>query len=97
MPELADLSGPHHHEHLPGLRQQLKDGIDGERKVADGRDSGLVVSKRSVTEIPLIDGREQEWRVGKELLSILAREYAAGPATVMIRSGLGRSTKVDRI
>ena len=27
-PELAELSGPHHHEHLPGLGQQLQDVID---------------------------------------------------------------------
>ena len=44
------------------------------RKVVVDRDGGLVVSKRRVAEIPLIDGREQERRVGKELLSILARE-----------------------
>ena len=60
------------------------------RKVVGDRDSGLVVSKRRVREISLIDGREQERRVGEELLSILAREYRAGPATVTIRSGLGR-------
>ena len=28
MPELAELSGPHHHEHLPGLGQQLQDVVD---------------------------------------------------------------------
>ena len=78
MPELADLSGPHHHEHLPGLGQQLQDVLDGARIVVDDRDSGLVLPKRGVTEIPLIDGREQERRVGKELLSILAREDRGG-------------------
>ena len=48
------------------------------RKVVDDRDGGLVVPKRRVAEIPLIDGREQERRVGKELLSILAREDRRG-------------------
>ena len=80
MPELADLSGPHHHEHLPGLGQQLQDVLDDARKIVGDRDRGLVLSKRSVTEIPLIDGREQERRVGKELLSILAREDRGGAA-----------------
>ena len=44
------------------------------RIVVDDCDSGLVVPKRGVAEILLIDGREQERCVGKELLSILARE-----------------------
>ena len=77
-PELAELSGPHHHEHLPGLGQQLQDVIDDSRKVVDDRDGGLVVPKRRVAQISLIDGREQERRVGKELLSILAREDRGG-------------------
>ena len=58
-PELADLSGPDHHEHLLGLGQQLQDVLDDARIVVDDRDSGLVVPKRGVTEILLIDGREQ--------------------------------------
>ena len=77
-PELADWSGPHHHEHLPGLGQQLQDVLDDARIVVDDRDSGLVVPERGVIEIPLIDGREQDRRVGKELLSILAREDRGG-------------------
>ena len=48
------------------------------RKIVDDRDSGLVLAKRRVAEISLIDGREQERRVGKELLSILAREDRRG-------------------
>ena len=50
------------------------------RKVVDDRDGGLVLAKRRVAEISLIDGREQERRVGKELLSILAREDRRGAA-----------------
>ena len=100
MPELADLPGPHHHEHLPGLGEQLQDAIDGAWKVVDDGDSGLVLSKRGVTEIPLIDGREQQRRVGKELLSILAREYRgwAGDRDNQVRLwmiGEGGSDVVD--
>ncbi len=29
VPELADLARPQHHEHLPGLGQQLEDTVDG--------------------------------------------------------------------
>ncbi len=99
-PELADRSGPHHHEHLPGLGQQLQDVLDHERIVVDDRDSGLVVPKRGVTEILLIDGRQQRRRVGKELLSILAREDrgGAGDRDNQVRLGTideGRSDVVD--
>ena len=73
-PEPAEWARPHHHEHLPGLGQQLENGLDGARKLVVDRDSGFVVSKRSVIEKPSIDGREQDRRVGKELLSIFARE-----------------------
>ena len=48
------------------------------RKIVGGRDGGLVLPKRCVAQVPLIDGREQERRVGKELLSVLAREYRGG-------------------
>ena len=78
MPELANRSGPDHHEHLPGLGQQLQDALDRARIVGDDRDRGLLLPKRGVTEIPSIDGREQEWRVGKELLPIFAREDRGG-------------------
>ena len=78
-PELADWSGPHHHENLPGLGQQLQDVLDDARKVIDDSDSGFVVPERCVTEILLIDGREQDRRLGKELLPILAREDRGGP------------------
>ena len=89
MPELADLSGPHHHEHLPGLGQQLQDAIDDARIVGGDRDSGLVLPKRSVAEIPLVDGREQERRVGKKLLPILAREDCGGAGDRHDQVGLG--------
>ena len=91
MPESADLSGAHHHEHLLGLGQQLQDVVDEPGEIVDDRDGGLVLAKGRVPQIPLIDGREQQRRVGKELLSILAREYRRGAGTVTIRSGLGRS------
>ena len=45
------------------------------RIIVDDRDGGLVLAKWRVAQKSLIDGREQERRVGKELLSILAREY----------------------
>ena len=48
------------------------------RKIVGDRDGGLVLAKRCVAKISLIDGREQERRVGKELLSVLAREDRGG-------------------
>ena len=77
-PERAALPGPHHHEHLFRLGQQLQNQIDDSRKIVDDRDSGLVVSKRRVTQILLIDRCQQERCVGKELLSIFARERRCG-------------------
>ena len=77
-PELAERSGPHHHEHLPGLGQHLEDVIDESRKIVGDRDGGLVFPKRCVAQVSLVDGREQERCVGKELLSILARECRGG-------------------
>jgi len=47
-------------------------------KFVDDRDGGLVLAKGRVLQISLIDGREQQRRVGKELLSIFAREYRRG-------------------
>jgi hypothetical protein len=73
-PELSDLSGPNHHKHLPGLGTQLQDVLDESRKIVDGRDGGLVPAKRRPAKISLIHSREQERCVGKEFLSILARE-----------------------
>ena len=78
-PESADLSGTHHHEHLLRLRQQLQDVVNEPGKIVDDRDGGLVLAKGRVPQISLIDGREQERRVGKELPSILAREYRGRP------------------
>ena len=77
-PERAALPGPHHDEHLFRLRQQLQNQIDDSRKIANDRDSGLVVSKRRVTQILLINRCQQERYVGKELLSIFARERRCG-------------------
>ena len=58
--------------------QQLQDVIDQPRKIVGDRDGGLVLAKRRVAQKSLIDGREQERRVGKELLAILAREDRRG-------------------
>jgi hypothetical protein len=77
-PESAALPGPHHDEHLFRLRQQLQNQIDDSRKIANDRDSGLVFSKRRVTQILLINRCQQERYVGKELLSIFARERRCG-------------------
>ena len=71
---IAELSGPRHHEDLPGLGQQLQHVIDNPRKIVVDRDGGLVLAERRVAKISLVDGREEERRVGKELLAILARE-----------------------
>src|SRR6478609_2315263 len=73
-PESSQLSGPHHHEHLPGPGKQLQDVIDECRKIVDDSDGGLVLAKRRVSKKSLIDRREQERCVGKEFLSMLARE-----------------------
>ena len=78
MPELADLSGPQHHEDLPGPGQHLEDVIRHSRKIVGGRDGGLVLPKRCVAQVSLIDGREQERRAGKEQLSVPAREHRGG-------------------
>ena len=50
--------------------------------------------KGRVAQITLVDGGEQQRRIGKEFPSILAREDAAGPSTVTMRSGLGPSAKM---
>ena len=72
------MPGPHHDEHLFCLRQQLQNQIDDPRKIVSDRDSGLVFSKRRVTQILLIHRCQQERYVGKELLSIFARERRCG-------------------
>ena len=77
-PECAELPGAHHHEDLPGLGQQLQDLIDELREIVVDRDCGLVLPKGRVAQISLIDGGEQERRVGKELLPIFAREDRGG-------------------
>ena len=58
--------------------QHLQDVVDEPGEIVDDRDGGLVLAKRRIPQKSLIDGREQERRVGKELLSILAREYRRG-------------------
>ena len=58
--------------------QHLQDVVDEPGEIVGDRDGGLVLAKRRVLQISLIDGREQQRRVGKELLSIFAREYRRG-------------------
>ena len=58
--------------------QHLQDVVDEPGEIVDDRDGGLVLAKRRVLQKSLIDGREQQRRVGKELLSIFAREYRRG-------------------
>ena len=72
------MSGPRDNEDLPGLGQHLEDVIDGSWKIVVDRDGGVVVPKRCAAQISLVDGREQERRVGKEQLSVLVREYRSG-------------------
>src|SRR4029077_15900811 len=74
--------------------------LDHARIVVYDCDSGLVVATRVVTEILLIDGREQERYAWKELLAIFAREDrgGAGDRYDQVRPGMinkGRSDVVD--
>ena len=73
-PEAAQRSRPDHREHLSGLGKQLQNVIDQFRKVVDGRDSGFVVPQGRVAQESLIDRRQQERRLGKDLRSMLARK-----------------------
>ena len=59
------------------------------RIIVDDSDGGFVVSERRIAEIPLIDGREQERRLGEELLPVLARENRrrAGDRNNQVRLG----------
>ncbi len=52
----------------------MQDVIDESRKIVVDRDGSLVLAERCVAQKSLIDGGEQERSVGKELLSMLARE-----------------------
>ena len=96
-PERRQLSGAHHHEHLPGLRKQLQDVIDESRKIVGDRDGSLVLSKRRVAKKSSIDRREQQRRVGKELLSMLAREDRRRAGDSHNQVWLGRSANVERM
>ena len=77
-PEFADRSGAHHHEYLPGLGQHLQDVVNELGEVVDDRDGGLFLTERRILQKLLIDGCEQEGRVGEELLSIFPCEYGRG-------------------
>ncbi len=78
MPELTELSGPRDNENLSGLGQHLENVINESRKIVGARDGGLVFPKRCGAQIALVEGREQKRGIGKELLSVLAREDRAG-------------------
>src|SRR6186997_98087 len=78
MPEPADLTRPQHHEQLLGPGEQLQDVVDESWKIVVDGDCGLVLAKWRAAEIPLIDGGEQEWRLWKKPLSMLAHEGRRG-------------------
>ena len=73
-PESSNGSGPRHHEHLLRPGKQLQDVVDRLRKVVGDGDGGFILPKGRVAQDTAFDGREHEGYVGKELLSILARE-----------------------
>ena len=52
----------------------MQDVVDDSRKIVDDRDGSFILAQRRVAKISLIDSREQQRRIGKELLAILARE-----------------------
>ena len=79
-PELAERSGPDHHEDLLGLGQYLQDVVDQARKVVDDRDRGLVVAEGRVTQVSLVHRSEQERCLGEELAPMLARECSCRAA-----------------
>ena len=97
-PELSELSGPHHHEHLPGLGQQLQDVIDEsqENRWRPRRRSRSRQAARR-EEIARSTDANRSGVSGKSCCRCLRAKTAAGPATVTMRSGLGRSAKVDRM
>src|SRR5205085_4072621 len=77
-PEVSEDSGPHYHEHLPRLRQQLQDRLDEQREIVERWNGGLVVAQRRVEQESLIDRGEEQWRVGKQLLAKRPDEYCRG-------------------
>ena len=79
-PELADGSGPDHHEDLPGLGEYPQNVIDQARKIVDDRDRTLVLAKWALAEPSLIHRGEEERRPREKLPPMLAREYSRGAA-----------------
>ncbi len=77
-PESSNGSGPRHHEHLLRPGKHLQDVVDRLRKVVGDGDGGFILPKGRVAQDTAFDGREHERCVGKELLSILAREDRRG-------------------
>ena len=96
-PESADFSGADDHEDLPRLRQEMKHVIEEPGKVGDGRDGGVVLARRRVAHVQPIDDGQQLRHVGEELPPVLRANIAAGPPMATMRSGFGRSAKVDRM
>ena len=96
-PEVADGAGADHHEHLPGLRQDLQDVLDDRGEIVEHRDRGLVLVQRRVAQEALIDGREEQRRVGKKLPAIFSREHRRGPGDGHDQVRLGRSANVERM
>ncbi len=73
-PESSERSGPRQHEHLLRPGKQMQDVVDDSGKIVDDRDGSFILAQRRVAKISLVDSREQQRRVGKELLAIPARE-----------------------
>ena len=93
MPELAELSGPHHHEHLPGLGPQLQDVVDGrESRLSTATAVSLSPSGASSRNRRSTDANSSGVS-GKSCCRYLRANIAAGPAAVTIRSGFGRSSE----
>ena len=67
----------------------MQDLIDDLRNVVVDRDGCLVFPEWRVAQESLIDGGEEERRVGKELLTILAREDRGGAGERDDQVGLG--------
>ena len=96
-PEFADLSRAHHHEHLLGLGQQVQDVVHEPGEIVGGRDGGVVLAKRRACQISLIDRREQERCVGKELPSIPKGDWHGQPVSAWGKHVQGKAWLVSLV
>jgi hypothetical protein len=95
MPELAKWSGPQHHKHLPGLGQHLQDLVHESRVIVVNRDGSLVLANDASRRNRSSTAASRSGVSGKSCCRYLRANTAAGPPTVTMRSGFGRSAKVD--